>query len=164
MDSTSIRFRYSKQVARGAITILKDGFVDTLLTNEPDALPPGKKAAPYTWTKTLDEMLAPEGLGSLPYMDVLAIVPHMHTRGVTQRFSVGDPGEEKDCKAFVERWDFHWQKIYFYRDPVRLTADTELEFSCTFDTLSATEPVLPGWSYLDEMCAAILMLGLPPGM
>ena len=160
-DSTTIRLRQAATVSRQAVFVLEDAFLDTLGNPQPDLLPPGQKAATYTWKKTGAEM----GLGQLPFVDLIGVMPHMHERGVRKQMSITQPGGPKSCAAKVERWDFEWQKMYFYKGtPTPVTATTEIELSCEYDTSQDTSPVLPGWGTRNEMCIAILMFALPPGI
>jgi hypothetical protein len=159
-DSTTVRLRHADTVKRRGVFLLRDGFVDTLSQNPPASLPPGRKSVKFTWSRTGEQM----GLDRVPHVDLLGVMPHMHERGVRQQMSIGPIGGEKACAARVDRWDFHWQKFYFYEGtPIRMTAASELELSCEYDTSLDRAPVLPGWGTRNEMCIAILMFALPPG-
>jgi hypothetical protein len=68
------------------------------------------------------------------------------------------------CIGKVEAWDFEWQRSYFYKTPLRLEAGGEIELTCQYDTSQDRSPVLPGWGTRNEMCLAIMMVALPPGM
>lgn len=48
--------------------------------------------------------------------------------------------------------DRHWERMYFYDEPVRVDASHTLQVKCTYDTRDATEPVSPGWGTQNEMC------------
>ena len=59
---------------------------------------------------------------------------------------------ESSCEVSVPQWDFHWQGMYFYEQPLVVDAADTLHVTCTYDTTDATEPVLPGWGTQNEMC------------
>ena len=104
-------------------------------------------------------------MDQLPYVDVVGVMPHMHERGRSKQIEFVD-GANDTCGAHVDHWDFHWQKFYFYNDASRprLTPTSSLKLSCEYDTSNDDAPVLPGWGTENEMCTAIMMLALPPGL
>jgi hypothetical protein len=158
-DSTKVRFRFAETVQRRAMSVLSDPFVGSLRAGMPASLPAGDKAAKFSWNSTLGQM----GLQGVPYADLIGVMPHMHERGVKYHLRVGaGGGAEKSCVANVERWDFHWQRLYFYKDQPRLTPASELDLTCQYDTSADRMPVLPGWGTRNEMCSAILLVALPP--
>jgi hypothetical protein len=106
------------------------------------ALAPGDAAV--TWTETI--ALA------TPDLDVFGVFPHMHARGRALTLRAPD-----DCLADAPRWDFGWQEVAFYRDPVPLASGTRLELSCTFDTSDAAGVTVWGETSDDEMCMAFLL-------
>ena len=61
-------------------------------------------------------------------------------------------GGERTCVADVFRWDYDWQRFYFYRDPIELREGQMLETTCVFDTSKETRPIFPGLGTNDEMC------------
>jgi hypothetical protein len=159
-DSTHIRFRFADQVERRLVFLLQDGLLATIFGPEPAQLAPGKKSLQYTWKMKGADI----GLDQVPYADLLAIAPHMHERGVGQEVRIGGEGEEMACAARLARWDFNWQRLYFYRGtPRRLTADSQIEVTCTYDTSRDSTPVLPGWGTRNEMCLPLMLLELPAG-
>ena len=162
-DSSTVRIHYANAVDRRLAFFLPDAFLDTLRSGKPDALPPGQSAAVYKWRKTAAQIGLPS---SLPYVDLVAVMPHMHGRGVGQEFDI-EPGDGTTaCAAALTRWDFHWQKFYFYKPDhyPRLTSSSAIDVACTYDTSAETSPVLPGWGTRNEMCLTILMVALPPGV
>jgi hypothetical protein len=159
-DQTTVRLRFADSVQRKAVFLLPDPFLDSLGQPTPAMLPPGQASTTYTWNQSAQQL----GLDGLPYVDVLAVMPHMHERGhrLELRHSDGAGGAGA-CIAKVGAWDFHWQKMYFYEMPPRLTDASTLSLTCDYDTRGATEPILPGWGTQNEMCLTVLMVALPPG-
>ncbi len=80
------------------------------------------------------------------------IFPHMHTLGKTMRIDVIAPDGSRECMLDVPRWDFHWQRFYFYDRHVGIPAGSTVEVTCTYDTRTRDEPVYFGESTDDEMC------------
>lgn len=153
-DSTTVRLRTASQVDRQLAFLLPDLFLDTLATGMPAVLAPAKQSVTYTWKQTAEKSGVP---AALPYVDLVAVMPHMHERGRKLTLKVGDV-----CQARVDRWDFNWQKFYFYKSLPRITPATSIEVTCDYDTSADTDPTLPGWGTRNEMCLTVLMVALPP--
>jgi hypothetical protein len=89
---------------------------------------------------------------------------HMHERGVSKQVRMEPAGGPLACAANVDRWDFNWQKFDYYKTPMRVAPSTRFEVTCEYDTSRDIAPIFPGWGTRNEMCAAIMMMALPPGM
>lgn len=105
-------------------------------------LPPGEAAV--TWTET-------HPLAASDF-DVVGVFPHMHAQG--RELLLRSPDA---CLVHTPRWDYTWQELAFYTEPVSLSSGTPLELSCTFSTLAATAPTVWGESATDEMCMVFLL-------
>jgi hypothetical protein len=159
-DSTRIRLRYADHVSRRALSLGHDPFLGSLFGDAPHMLAPNQPRVPYTWRNTREEM----GLDpSLPPLEVLGVLPHMHGRGRQYELRHRSGGQS-DCIARVDDWDIHWQKVYWYKTPPVLDANSSLEVTCTYDTQGDVAPVLPGWGSANEMCLMNALLALPPGL
>ncbi len=145
-DSTEVRIQFAPSVEREGFMQLPDPFLDTIFGDTPASLPPGEAATDYDWELPIAAVL-PEGVAAF---DVYGVYPHMHERGTSMRMDI--VGEAPSCAVDVPRWDFHWQRMYFYGSPVRVGPQDTLHVTCTFDTRGATEPVTPGWGTQNEMC------------
>jgi hypothetical protein len=158
-DATTVRFRYASTVNRRAFFVVQDPFVDTLANAQPDVLPPGRMETTYTWKKTAGQLGIPVTAG----VSLLALMPHMHARGVREQMTLAAAGTGR-CAAEIRQWSSSWQRFYFYAGtPPVMTADTQIQFACTYDTANAAAPVLPGGGTNNEMCSAIFILAQPPG-
>jgi len=160
-DQTTVRMRFAATVARRAVFALPDKFPDTVGAATPAMLPPGQASTTFTFDVTAQEL----GLDRLAYADVLAVMPHMHERGHRLELRhAATATATPACIARVAAWDFHWQKMYGYRTPIRLGRTSKLTVSCDYDTRGVTDPILPGWGTQNEMCLTVLMVALPPGI
>lgn len=109
---------------------------------------------------------------SIPYLPVgvhlLAITPHMHLLGRKMSVSVTLPDGHQICLAEVPDWDFHWQRTYFYKNPIALPAGSRVDLSARYDNSSENphNPSSPprdvayGEKTTDEMCIALLSFTL----
>ena len=161
-DSTTVKLRYADTVDRKLVFLLRDGLLETLYGKMPAQIPPGMADASYTWKMGMAD-LAP-GLDQLPFVDLMAVIPHMHQRGRKSTLTLIGGDGTQSCAAHVDHWNFSWQKAYFYKTPPRLDPKTQVQLTCEYDTSADTMPVLPGWGTRNEMCLDMLMLALPPGV
>lgn len=147
-DQTTVRVRYEDDVQRPGVMLLPDLFLETIFDGDPDTLPPGEASVEYTWSIPLGFVLPDFGTERL---DLYGVLPHMHDFG--HRIDMWLSGPDGDeCAAEVLQWDFDWQLMYFYDEPLALTGDKTLTVTCDYDTRGATEPVAPGWGTQNEMC------------
>lgn len=87
--------------------------------------------------------------------DVLVhgVFPHMHTLGQTLRLDVAQLGsDDETCLVDVWQWDFHWQSMSIYDEPLVARASDVLRLECSYDTRSRDTPVTWGEGTQDEMC------------
>ena len=154
MDQTTVHVRYADSVEREGYFDLPDDFLSSLFSGDPAELPPGEPAATYSFDY---------GFDYLPFLmaesaDLYGVFPHMHQRGRKLKVELIEDGGEPQCAADVQAWDFGWQIYYFYEQPFMVTPKSKLRITCTYDTQSASEPVLPGWGTQNEMCLAGLFI------
>jgi hypothetical protein len=155
-DQTEVQFTLTDSVERVGLFMVPDGLLDTYFSDEPDTLEPGLPSVEYQWRMSVRDI----GLDSFPDLQLAGIMPHMHELG--HRYSMGViDGEQDQCAVAVNDWDFHWQRMYFYEEPISLSPEANFEVTCDFDTLARSEPVFPGWGTENEMCAAIMYVTTP---
>lgn len=129
-DRTGVDLQFAREpVANPAALVLmaSDGF----------AIPAGGQDYRYTFQQVV-------AAGRL-----WGVIPHMHTLGrriVLQRRA----GTLIDIPA----WDFHWQQMYFYEEPVEVSSGrSRLQLSCIWDN-PTPRTVRWGEGTGDEMCVA----------
>ncbi len=94
--------------------------------------------------------LAPRGIR------VHGVAPHMHELGRTLR--VVSRGARETCLSDVTRWNFHWQRLFFYAAPVEVNPGETLAITCGYDSTSRTAATRRGEGTQDEMCLNYLYL------
>ena len=165
MDSTTLHLRFTSSVNRQLAFLLPDPFLESIGRKDsagksaPDTLPAGQANTKYTWSLKARD-LGVDG-SDVPSVDLVAVMPHMHGRGVRQMLKIG-PAASPSCAAHLENWSFHWQEFYFYKTPITIGPDSQIQLTCEYDTSADTMPVLPGWGTRNEMCLAVMMVALPP--
>jgi hypothetical protein len=110
-----------------------------LFASDGFAIPAGGQGYRYTFQQRV-------GQGRL-----WGVIPHMHTLGrriVLQR--------EEGSLIDIPAWDFHWQQMYFYEQPVQFTSRAgRLQLTCVWDN-PTPRTVRWGEGTEDEMCLAYL--------
>jgi hypothetical protein len=100
-------------------------------------------------------------IGPIGEVELHAVAPHMHTRGRSMQVEVG-LGAKRQCLLDVPEWDFEWQGLFFYEEPITVGGGAMLRISCTWDTRDADEVTTWGDGTDDEMCLALFYVtGLP---
>ena len=93
-------------------------------------------------------------------MLVLALTPHMHFRGQKfTAFALRPASNDTIPLIRINDWDFNWQNIYYYKNPVQLKAGDVVNVIGTFNNTAKyiRNPVVPtvevkhGDRSLDEM-------------
>lgn len=100
-------------------------------------------------------------VGPIGEVTIHAVAPHMHTMGRSMQVEVGT-GKRRECLLDVPSWDFDWQGLYFYEEPITVRGGSMARISCTWDTSSADGVTRWGDGTEDEMCLALFyMTDLP---
>jgi hypothetical protein len=166
-DATHVRFELAHDVQNIAIFATPDALLESLFGPEPDTLEPGKASELYSFARTVAELELEDATGGIDDAQLSAVklwgvMPHMHELGHKLQLRVQtDAAATTRCAVDVQRWDFHWQRMYFYQQPWQLNGDSRLEITCDYDTSSVQRPVLPGWGTGNEMCLTTLFLTVP---
>ncbi len=108
---------------------------------------------------------------------LLGIAPHMHYRGKTFELTAdvfnddvatGAAGTSRRTLLLVPNYDFNWQPIYQFRDPIPLDSIKSMEFVATFDNSEKnranpdpTRQVIWGDQTWEEMAVAFAIVSQP---
>ncbi|HVE82957.1 MAG TPA: hypothetical protein VND93_08930, partial [Myxococcales bacterium] len=97
-------------------------------------------------------------------LELLGAAPHMHFIGKAMKVWATLPDGSERKLISIEDWDFNWQGLYYFKQPVRLPRGTALHLEATYDN-SADNPSNPsdpprevtwGEQTTDEMALAFL--------
>ncbi len=99
--------------------------------------------------------------------ELLAIVPHMHVRGKAFQ-ATSRQGSEAEILLEVPRYDFNWQHVYEFSQPLKLDRIDKLEFTARYDN-SKQNPANPdpsqtvtwGDQTWEEMAVAFFEIAVP---
>jgi Copper type II ascorbate-dependent monooxygenase, C-terminal domain len=73
---------------------------------------------------------------------LLSITPHMHYRGKNVRYELIRPDGARQILLSVPKYDFNWQLVYRFQDPVRVEKGSLLEVTAHYDN-SSNNPANP---------------------
>ena len=122
------------------------------LADDSFELPPNEPLVRFGFTQSLFGLTEP--------LEVHGVFPHMHQMGQTLRVTKGRIGDtdssDAECLADVPRWDFSWQEVAFYDEPVLVDGSNQIDVTCTWDTSNRTTPTFWGEGTTDEMCLAFV--------
>lgn len=74
---------------------------------------------------------------------LLSVHPHMHYRGKDFRYTAYYPDGTTEELIYVDRYNFAWQTIYFYRQPKFIPAGTRIDAIAHFDNSDAIRTEVP---------------------
>ena len=145
-DQTQIGIYYAKTKPTKLMRVLP-------LVNESFTIPPNDPH--YRVTASFTNFLANAHLW--------LIAPHMHLLGRKMTVSTQDT-----CLIDIEDWDFNWQGMYRYTNPIALPIGTQLSLEAFYDNSTGNmrnpnnppKPVSWGEQTTDEMCIAFLGITL----
>ena len=64
---------------------------------------------------------------------VISFVPHMHWRGKDYHYEAIYPDGKKETLLSVPRWDFNWQSVYQFKEPLKLPKGTRVHAVAHWD-------------------------------
>jgi mono/diheme cytochrome c family protein len=64
---------------------------------------------------------------------ILSFAPHMHWRGQDYRYEVIYPDGKRETLLSVPRWDFNWQAVYRFAEPVKVPKGARLHAVAHWD-------------------------------
>lgn len=146
-DRTVLRLRTVDSVPNEA--------AETVLADLGMTIPAGDPHADVVSEYPLADLGPPNGFY------IRGVYPHMHLRGRSERLDIVRDGQAR-CAADLPRWDFNWQRMYLYSQPVHVDHADTLRMTCTYDTTGDAEAVKWGDGTADEMCLMGLLVTLAP--
>jgi hypothetical protein len=75
-------------------------------------------------------------------MQLISFMPHMHLRGTAARYTATYPDGRTETLLSVPAWDFEWQTLYRFAEPVPMPKGTKITWTAWWDN-SADNPRNP---------------------
>lgn len=89
---------------------------------------------------------------------ITAIGPHSHLLGKQMKAWAELPGGEVVPLIDIPDWDFRWQNLYSFRNPIHLPTGTTLYGEATYDNTANNPSDPPNWVWLGEATTNEMML------
>jgi len=150
-DETAVHLSLTDEVERELVPALDDRFLATLFNGTSVEIPPGEESFVWQWTSPLREF--DSRISEWEAVELLGLNPHMH--GLGRRMQVDIIRSEDDsrtCGIWVDRWDFNWQRPFYFEEPIIMSPFDRLEVTCDWDSTSRDGPTYPGLGTQQEMC------------
>jgi peroxiredoxin len=64
---------------------------------------------------------------------LISLTPHMHWRGKDYHYEIIYPDGKKETILSVPRWDFNWQSVYRFKEPLKLPQGSRLHAVAHWD-------------------------------
>jgi len=123
-DSTRIGLVYAKEIPKHEVRVAG-------VANLRFQIPPGADNHPVVGS-----------IKNIPTdVEILAFLPHMHLRGKAARYELISDGQTRTMLD-IPRYDFNWQLLYRYAQPVSVKAGSTLQFTAWYDN-SSNNPANP---------------------
>jgi hypothetical protein len=92
------------------------------------------------------------------------IAPHMHLLGKSMKVEMTTATGQTQCLINIEDWDFNWQAMYRFREPMAIPPLSSVGLKAVYDNSadnprnpnSPPKPVSWGEATTDEMCIAFI--------
>lgn len=94
-------------------------------------------------------------------LQLRAMGPHMHKLGISSSSKLVKEDGTESCLMDVPYYDFNWQRVYTYTEPVLMQPDDMFELNCVFDSTSQTGTTYFGDGTGDEMCLMTVFASVP---
>ena len=154
-DQTTAQFQYA---AASAVT---PAYVFPILNQDINVAPGEVK----TITDTFDtnDVDVPAGVK----LKVWGLLPHMHLHGTDISVTGQNVDGTNPVYVHIPKWNFSWQQMYFFADPMMIERGDKVTLSCSYDNTAANQPVINGqqvqpvtltWGEdtLNEMCLSFI--------
>jgi hypothetical protein len=148
LDSTTVNLNIQETIG----TELSTEF----FTNGDLEIPPNKEAHVERVTRTIRNFSGYNGP-----IKVHAIGPHLHKLGVSGSARIIRSDDSESCIIDVPSYDFNWQRVYTYTEPILLQPDDRMEITCVFDSTSVDAMTYWGDGTNDEMCLMTVFASVP---
>ncbi len=102
-------------------------------------------------------------------VELAGLMPHMHYLGREMKVTATLPSGEVKPLVWIKDWDFNWQLLYGFKEPMLLPAGTKFDLEAVYDNSEGNpkNPSKPpkevrfGEMTTDEMCVAMMVFYTP---
>jgi len=140
-DKSTLKLAYNAQVPIEGTMIS--------LANRGISIPPGQ--TDYAISKLFP-------MNSLFNTDrnIWGIAPHAHSIGSVLTASRINSLNQEQCLGHIPRWDFNWQRMFYFNQPTRLNLADSIQLDCHYNSTSRSQVTNWGYGSENEMCMLFL--------
>lgn len=150
LDSTRVNIKFASGTPREVF--LAPILSESNITNTPFTIP-ANTVKTFTQQYTNTYPIA---------FTILSVAPHMHLLGKKYKVYSVSPTNDTTPLIYIPRWDFKWQGIYSFRNPIKIVSNAKIYGITEYDntTSNPNNPSTPpinvsyGESTTDEMMQA----------
>jgi hypothetical protein len=102
-----------------------------------------------------NDTLVPANAGTVT---LWGVAPHMHQAGRTMKITA--KGSQDQCLLDVGNWDFHWQSLNMYENPLTVQGGDSISITCGYNTMGRSTATTGGEGTEDEMCMGFFYVTL----
>jgi len=175
-DRTQLDFKLDDAVKKEAAIVpytnpdWLSGGAMTIAAGDPDAS--------YSWSFDISPFMSILTNGTIPDKGFLmyGAALHMHLLGTTATTSItpaaGGASPADQCLLDIPAWNFHWQRMYDFQQPILFHNGDKLNLSCHWNNSQANQQTVNGqqlaaktvtWGEgtTDEMCLGLMYVTAP---
>jgi hypothetical protein len=148
LDSTTVNLNIQETIGKELST--------DFFTNGDLEIPPNKEEHVESVTRTIRNFSGYDGP-----INVHAIGPHLHQLGVSSSARIIRADDSESCLIDVPSYDFNWQRVYTYTEPIQLQPNDRMEITCVYDSTGVDTMTYWGDGTSDEMCLMTIFASIP---
>lgn len=138
LDSTRVNIRFAANTSTNTFppfreVIFLPALSETNLQNGPLVIPPN-----VIKTFTASNVATSNPSPPLGYYTLLSVAPHMHLIGKEMKVYCREAGTNSVIPLIsIPKWDFKWQGVYNFRNPLRIAQNSTLVAEAAYDNTAA---------------------------
>jgi len=101
-------------------------------------------------------------------VELISLMPHMHVRGKSMKYEVVYPDGRRQTLLDVPAYDFHWQTLYSFKQPLLIPGGSRIVVTAHFDNSERnmhnpdpTKTIRQGSATTDEMMIGFVNYAIP---
>lgn len=138
LDSTRVNIRFATNTSTTTFppfreVVMLPALSEVNLVNGPLVIPPN-----VVKTFTASNVATTNPPPPLGYYTMLSVAPHMHLIGKEMKVYSIEAGTQDTLPLIhIPKWDFKWQGVYNFRNPIRIAQNSTLVAESAYDNTSS---------------------------
>ncbi len=171
-EPTSLDFKLDDSVAKEAAIV---PYTNPQWLQGAMQIPAGNPDVEYAWAFDVSPYMSLITNGVIPNgaFTIYGAALHMHLLGTEISTAIGrGDGSGDACLLNIPAWNFHWQRMYPFAQPITYNPGDKLKIDCHWNNSQANQPYVNGqqlppknvaWGEgtTDEMCLGLMYVTAP---